>query len=176
MKLKLKKIAYPILVSLIVLLPNLFVMAMGIESFPYTCAPMFGHYINDRTSLFILNFEGVSEQESIDLTEYYGKSELYFVRHFFSKVYGSTETISPYSHRLLESQGDFYLRMNQFFFEYNYFLNKKYNLVLEKIYVKAKKVDKNRNELSVSDTLGYYSIEDRKYYSLFEDDINNILN
>ena len=106
---------YMFFIAAIFLLPNLFVMALGIESFPYTQAPMFGHYIDSETKLYLLKFEGHKDGQTIDLVDYYGKSELRFIRHFFSKVYGSSEYFTPFSGRVIEDEERFNERLNLFF-------------------------------------------------------------
>lgn len=154
--------------SLFILLPNLFVVVAGIESFPYTCAPMFGHYINENTSLYTLKFEGVNESGATNLIDYYGKSEVNFIRHFFSKVYGSTKTISPYSNRLSESPDLFNKRMNLFFEHYISFIDAEYNLSFDKIDLNVKQVDQHRNDITEYELIGYFDVKEKKYYSLYK--------
>lgn len=167
----LKKIYKPLVVS-IVLIPNLIVIAFGIESYPYTCAPMFGHYIDDNTNFYIIKFEGINANSTIDLTEYYGKSDDYFIRHFFSKVYGSTKPITPFSSRLTESPKEFQSRMDQFFNQYSSFISKKYNLSFNRINLKIKKVNQEREDLSTSKIIGYFDSASKKYISKYKSQEN----
>ncbi|MDD7885848.1 hypothetical protein [Flavivirga sp. 57AJ16] len=159
-----KKIYKPLIISLI-LLPNLFVVIVGIESFPLTCAPMFGHYIDDETDLYLFKFEGENSLGKTNLVKYYGKRETLFIRHFFSKVYGSTEAISPFSNQLYESNTAFHDRMNAFFNHYYSFILAEYSLSFSKINLMVKKVDYKRNSLTDYETIGYFNIKDKKYYS-----------
>ena len=169
MKFKLfKKKTYYKIVLVIVLLPNIIVVAFGIESFPYTCAPMFGHYIDDSTDLYLFKFEGINDTTQIDLFDYYGKSEDLFIRHFFSKVYGSTKDISPFDSKLTESKTAFQFRMDTFFNHYSKFILKEYNLSFSTINLKVKKVDQNRNTLAEYIPIGYFDYSDKKYHSLYE--------
>ncbi|MFK7780111.1 MAG: hypothetical protein QM490_03095 [Candidatus Gracilibacteria bacterium] len=130
---------------------------------------MFGHYIDDSTDLYLFKFEGINEESSnINLINYYGKPEDLFMRHFFSKVYGSTENISPFSNRLSEGYNSFHNRMDTFFNHYSGFIQSKYNLSFRRINLLVKKVDQNRNDLSDFELIGYYESEDKSYYSLHE--------
>ncbi|APY12420.1 hypothetical protein BWZ22_14850 [Seonamhaeicola sp. S2-3] len=160
---------YKYIIITLVLLPNIFVMAVGIESFPFTCAPMFGHYINEETDLYLFKFEGVVNNKKINLTEYYGKPEGYLIRHFFSKVYGSTDTISPFTNKLHENHSYFKTRMNTFFKTFASFLEKEYNLKFEKINLMVIKVDPNRNPLSEYKMLGFFNTNESQYYSLHDE-------
>ncbi|MEL6916711.1 MAG: hypothetical protein AAFO99_03170 [Bacteroidota bacterium] len=160
-----KKI-YLIVVSMVLLLPNLFVVVMGIESFPYTCAPMFGHYVDDNTNFYVLKFEGLTDDgEKIDLVDYYGKLEIYFVRHFFSKAYGSIDPINPFSGRLSDNEEDFLKRMEIFFENYKAFLEKEHELFFNRIDISVAKVDAKRNILDDYRLMGYYDFNTESYFS-----------
>ncbi|MEO0527062.1 MAG: hypothetical protein AAFZ89_07540 [Bacteroidota bacterium] len=160
-----KKI-YLIVVSMVLLLPNLFVVVMGIESFPYTCAPMFGHYVDDNTNFYVLKFEGLTDDgEKIDLVDYYGKLEIYFVRHFFSKAYGSIDPINPFSGRLSDNEEDFLKRMDIFFENYKTFLEKEHELFFNRIDISVAKVDAKRNILKDYKLMGYYDFNTESYFS-----------
>lgn len=158
----LKKI-YKFIVITLVLIPNLFVIVFGIESFPYTCAPMFGHYIDDKTDFYLLQFEGVNDSTTTDLTDYYGKPDAFFIRHFFSKVYGSTDDISPFTNKLEESPEAFQSRMNEFFNHYSLFIKKEYNLSFDRINLKAQIVNQNREALTASKNIGYFDCKTGHY-------------
>jgi hypothetical protein len=127
---------------------------------------MFGHYIDEETDLYLLKFEGINDSITTDLTEYYGKPDEFFVRHFFSKVYGSTDAISPFANRLSESPEAFQKRMNEFFNQYVSFIFKKYNLSFDRIDLKVKKVNQYRIETSKLVTIGYFDTDTKNYYSL----------
>ena len=72
---KLVQKKYAIIIFCLFIIPNVFVVVLGIESFPLTCAPMFGHYINSNTELYEFKFEGVKNEQSIDLIDFLGKPE-----------------------------------------------------------------------------------------------------
>ncbi len=160
-------IAYRNLVLFLVLAPNIFVVIMGIESTPYTCAPMFGHYIDENTDLYLFKFEGVLDGEKTNLVDYYGKPEGFFIRHFFSKVYGSTKAISPFTNKLSESPEAFNKRMQAFFISYGNYLQKEYNKSFDKIDLFIKKVDQNRNVLMDYELLGFFDYHEQHYKSLY---------
>ncbi|WP_418603852.1 hypothetical protein [Hwangdonia sp.] len=163
-----EKKAYFKIVTALILVPNIFVAILGIESFPYTCAPMFGHYIDDNTDLYLFKFEGVTDSTQVDLTRYYGKSEDLFIRHFFSKVYGSTHAISPFDSKLSESKSDFQDRMDAFFNYYSGFILSEYNLSFNQISLSVKSVDQNRNIIKYFKPIGYFDYSDKKYHALYE--------
>ncbi|WOD43383.1 hypothetical protein [Hwangdonia lutea] len=162
-----KKIYFNIVATLI-LVPNIFVAIIGIETFPYTCAPMFGHYIDDNTNLYLLKFEGVNDSTKTNLTEFYGKSEDLFIRHFFSKVYGSTHAISPFDSKLSESKSDFQYRMDTFFNHFSTFILSEYNLSFDQINLSVKNVDQNRNIITDFKPIGYFDYSDKKYHTFYE--------
>lgn len=159
---------YKILIWSIVLVPNIFAVAFGVASFPYTCAPMFAHQVNEDSKLCVFKFEGSNERETVDLINYYGRSETFFIRYFFSKVYGSSEAISPFDTKLSESREDFQKRMDVFFEDYAVYLAKEKQLSLDRITLKIKQVDKFRNDISSYETIGYYDIKLKKYVCCFE--------
>lgn len=130
---------------------------------------MFGHYVGEESEFYVFEFEGVNDGDITELSNYYGKTELYFIRHFFSKAYGSAEGISPFSNRLSDSKEEFNVRMNQFFLNFNKMLKSKYQMSFDRINLNVIRVDKNRNQLDAQNTIGFYEIENQKYYSLKND-------
>jgi len=168
-----KKNIYQTSVILLLLIPNMFVMLFGIESFPYTCAPMFGHYIDAKTNLYLFQFEGVNKDKSTDLVDYLGKPEDFFMRHFFSKVYGSTHPISPFTNKLSESDVAFQNRMAVFFEHYTKVLKEKYNLSFEQINFKAVHVNQDRKPLAQPKLVGYYNCLNKTYVSAFKNQLSN---
>lgn len=51
----------PAVVSAVVLIPNLVVIGLGVEDFPFTTAPMFAQYVGPETKLYALRLEGVRD-------------------------------------------------------------------------------------------------------------------
>ncbi len=162
------KNTYKAIVIAFFLVPNVFVMLVGIESFPYTCAPMFGHYINKDTKLYLFKLEGVNQGKSTDLIDYLGKPEDFFMRHFFSKVYGSTDAISPFTNKLSESETAFQNRMTLFFDKYSRVLKEKYTLSFEQIQLKVVRVNQDRKPLSPPQIVGYYDCLSKTYTSAYK--------
>ncbi|WP_375324224.1 hypothetical protein [Flagellimonas sp. GZD32] len=159
---------YVLFLGVLFLLPNIFVVVLGIESFPFTSAPMFGHYVNDDSNLYLLKFEGHNKDTIIELVDYYGKSEYTFVRHFYGKAYGSSEYLTPFADRIFEDEDKFNKRLKAFFENYNRFLQDKHNLHFQKIEVKIAKVDKFRNNLSDFETFGIYDFDKGAYFVIDE--------
>ncbi|AXP82435.1 hypothetical protein CJ739_3373 [Mariniflexile rhizosphaerae] len=168
MLLSIMKRVYKPLICACFLIPNLLVIIFGIESFPYTCAPMFGHYINKDTKFYLFKLEGVKDSKSIDLTKYLGKSDDLFMRHFFSKVYGSTDAISPFTNKFSESKSDFQERMDLFFKNYSNLLMDKYKRSFDKINLKIVEVNQKREPQTKPEIIAYYDSEKQHYVSLYK--------
>ncbi len=162
------KSKYAVVICSIVLLPNIFAIYVGVASFPYTCAPMFAHHINVDSKLCVFKFEGSNAYKTVDLTDNYGRSETFFIRYFFSKVYGSSDPISPFATRLSENKADFQNRMNDFFEDYAAFLCEVKQLPLDKITLKVKQVDAFRHVVAPCEILGYYDVNRKTYISAYE--------
>ena len=161
---------YKWLVYSIILTPNIFAAIIGLESFPYTSAPMFGHYVGEETKLYLIKLEGIKGEEGIDLAPYYGRPESYFIRYFFSKVYGSRDKITAFNGRLSENPGKFQKRLDEFFTRLIKDVHDKHQLDLQKIYLKAIQVDEDRNPLGTAIVLGYFDAETNQYTGLYEAD------
>lgn len=168
MRLKSWKSKYAVLIWAIVLVPNIFAIYFGVASFPFTCAPMFAHQVNDDSKLCVFKFEGSNTCKTVDLADNYGRSETFFIRYFFSKVYGSSEQVSPFATRLSENKADFQRRMNDFFEDYAAFLDEEKQLTLDKITLKVRQVDAFRHDMAPCEILGYYDVKLKKYISAYE--------
>ncbi|GAA3664780.1 hypothetical protein [Microbacterium marinilacus] len=97
----------PVVVAAVVLVPNVWVIARGVEDFPFTVAPMFAHYVDADTRLYAFRFEGVrgegtgrdgsarerSEPLPIERT---GHSEVELMRYFASFVYAPLDETAPF--------------------------------------------------------------------------------
>ena len=91
------------------------------------------------------------------------------MRHFFSKVYGSTEAISPFTNKLSESNDYFQNRMNMFFQQYeSEVLLKKYHLSIDYINLKVVRVNQKRETIFNPEIIGYYDCKSKKYHSIFK--------
>jgi hypothetical protein len=157
---------YMLIISALVILPNIYVVVLGIENFPFTCAPMFAHYVNPETPLYIYKFEGIRNlKRELVKSDENGRPESVFMRQFFSKVYGSKYPVSPFGYHPDDSPEAFTLRMNEFFKHYGRYLleNKKKNY--ERIELILDKVDPSGKKLN-SYLLGYFDVKEQHYFHL----------
>ena len=161
---------YAIILFSLFFFPNAFFVILGIESFPLTCAHMFmfGHYIDENTNLYEFKFEGVKDGKTTELIDFLGKPEDHFMRHFFSKVYGSIEAVSPFTNKLSENAENFQNRMDMFFqlYESNVLL-KKYHLSFDHINLKAVRINQERQLLTTPELIGYYDCFKKTYKSAY---------
>ncbi len=79
------------------LLPNMWAFVDPFETFPYTSAPMFAHYVGEDTPRYRFRFmaESGGEEQEIRATDL-GLAGVEFTRYFFGHVYGSTDPTTPY--------------------------------------------------------------------------------
>ena len=129
---------------------------------------MFAHQVNKDSQLCVLKFEGSNACETIDLDDNYGRNETFFVRYFFSKVYGSSDAISPFDTRFSDNRADFQERMDTFFEGYASYLSERQQLSFDKIILKVRQVDESRHAISPCERLGYYDVKQKKYVSSYE--------
>jgi hypothetical protein len=154
---------YILIVCSVVIIPNLFVVAFGIENFPFTSAPMFGHYVGPETELYVFKFEGVKdEKRTLILPEENGRPEPVFMRQFFSQVYGSSDSLSPFSAWLDDSPEKFKRRMEDFFMRYTDFLVVKRNKKFDRIDLILERVDHTGKPLHAF-RLGYFDTNSNQY-------------
>lgn len=152
------------LVSAMVLIPNMYVVILGIEDFPFTCAPMFAHYIGPETALYIFKFDGVKDQNKELITsDEYGKPEAVFIRQFFSKAYGSKDPVSAFGYHPEDNLDAFSLRMNRFFCLYWKYLSENKKKDYDKIELIVEKVDPSGKLLN-SYLLGYFDVKKQQYF------------
>jgi hypothetical protein len=100
------------------LLPNLTAVVRPYESFPYTSAPMFAHYVGPQTPRYRLRMtaetaDGGRERElrAADL----GLNGIDFTRYFFGTVYGSVDPYSPFGNHPGDDRAAFEARVGSFF-------------------------------------------------------------
>lgn len=100
-------------------LPNAYVVIKGTEDFPFTCAPMFGHYIGESTYLYDFKFigEGTNTEKQLHPV-CHGISEMWSMRLLFNKVYGSMEPHSPFGDHVNDSSEQFEARLSEYFARY----------------------------------------------------------
>ncbi len=115
-----------VIISLII--PNLYVIFTGRESFPFTQAPMFSHYIGTETHFYDFKFAGDdgNGQKALYPSLTYTRTEppLYFrTQRLFFKIYGSAEKNSCFGYYENDSREKFEQRMSHFFSAYFKYLN-----------------------------------------------------
>jgi len=113
---KKRKKLIAIIIMLVFILPNAYTIIIGKETYPYTPAPMFGHYIGDETLFYKIKFIAKGpggEKEVLPLHEEH-QNALAISRFFFDKIYGSVEAKTPLGNFADETRGKFKSRMEQF--------------------------------------------------------------
>jgi hypothetical protein len=108
---------YAACVFLVFLLPNLYAVIKGRESYPFTPAPMFSHYIGDTSKFydFVFIAEGDSFERVVDPAHPEHKNQLAIKRFFFDRVYGSVEKNSPLWDEENDNKEKLEKRMSNFF-------------------------------------------------------------
>lgn len=107
------------LVMFIFAVPNMYYVAMGGEDFPFTCAPMFGHYIGPGTTFYNFKFIGEFPGEEKVLPSKIGRvEEIGAMRYFFSKVYGSCDEMSPFGNHPGDTPQQLEERLGKYFKSY----------------------------------------------------------
>ncbi|WP_157887002.1 hypothetical protein [Hymenobacter sp. PAMC 26628] len=153
------------LIMLIILLPNLYSIYLGRESFPYTNAPMFGHYIGASTYFYDIKFLIDSGSTTKRIFPYYDgeKQSIDYIgqRFFFNNIYGSAEKKSPFGYSEPNTSEAFELRMDAFFQAYfkHLFTGKSANL---KVRCEVSQYNNEWHLLS-SHTIGYYDVPLKKF-------------
>lgn len=97
-----KNKSYAFVVMLLFIIPNLYYITIGRESFPFTQAPMFGHYVGEDTRFFSFHYilESDSTRQEIfpDYNIKMPLAEISLKRFFFNSIYGSVEKKSPFGY------------------------------------------------------------------------------
>lgn len=148
------------------LVPNIYVIVKGKESFPFTQAPMFGHYIGPNTLFYNFSFTAQNGEEEklvypsmkrIEKTAYFPTMRLFF------KYYGSTELNSPFSYYENDTREAFEKRMSAYFKAYFGYL-KKDSSGFKKIAVDVSQYDR-KYTLKEKHAIGYYDIATENFIS-----------
>jgi hypothetical protein len=157
-----KKFAIVVMAAFI--LPNLYVICIGHESFPFTHAPMFGHYIDETTLFYDFEFIGQDGQEEKILYPSYKEpmqaKDRLIRRFFFNKIYGSVEE-SSFSHFRDDSIESFTARMEKFFAAYFKYVHAD-SSTIQTVYLEVHQYDKDYR-LRAKHRIGYYDILSRKF-------------
>ncbi len=159
---KIYKKAFAFLVMAVFIAPNLYVFYTGHESFPFTHAPMFGHYIGEDTQFY--DFEFVGDDQKRWYPSYReplpGKDRV-IRRFFFNRVYGSMEP-SSFSYYPADSKEAFVQRLEKFFPAYFRYLHAD-SATVGKIHLEVWRYDARYAPVE-KHTVGYYDVPARKFY------------
>lgn len=160
----------PAVVTAVLVIPNLVVIALGIEDFPFTTAPMFAHYVGPDTRLYAFRFEGVrdGEVEPLPLEET-NRNPIEVMRQFASWYYRPMTDTSPF--RELGPQSatpeQFAARMTDFFEPITDFLRDRRGIEYDSIEVYVDIVD-STGELVTSHHVGQYETSTDRYTNTYE--------
>ncbi|OJY99010.1 MAG: hypothetical protein BGP13_23410 [Sphingobacteriales bacterium 40-81] len=153
---------YAILVISAFVIPSFYYIIIGRESFPFSQAPMFGHYIGKETNFYDFKYflvKDTSEQEIYP--DSYGGffSKIAIKRYFFNNVYVSVEKISPFGYIKNDNKEMFENRMSRFFTAYFQSHNQD---TTSKIRLDVYNYNRN-GEFKQKHTIGYYDITNHNF-------------
>lgn len=108
---------YAACVLLVFILPNLYAIIKGRESYPFTPAPMFSHYVGDNSKFYDFEFiaEGDSFERVVNPEHSEHRNQLAIKRFFFDRIYGSVEKNSPLWDEENDSRRKLEKRLSSFF-------------------------------------------------------------
>jgi hypothetical protein len=162
--------ALPGILAAALLIPNLFVVALGIEDFPFTTAPMFAHYVGPETDLYVFRFEGVADEiaEPLPLDEI-GREERPLMRQFMTWYYRPLTATSPLRDISPDSgtPEEFTERMTEFFGPIADFLRERRGIEYDSIELHIDMTD-SEGEVVDSRHVGTYDTGARTYTQLDE--------
>lgn len=148
-------------VTAVFIIPNLYTMLKGQESFPFTPAPMFCHYIGENTRFY--DFEFVGEGDSVEkvVAPYHAEHEnpLAVKRFFFDKIYGSAEAGSPFGYYEQDTREKLQQRLGEFCAVYFKYLN---DPGLKRLRLRVREYDTNYVE-TASHVIGYFDIASQHF-------------
>lgn len=160
----------PVLVSAAILIPNVVVIALGVEDFPFTTAPMFAHYVGPDSRLYAFRIEGVkdgvSEPLPIEETNLY---ELEVDRRLASWYYRPMTDTAPF--RDLSGRDEdpvfFEATMAEFFAPIVDFLSEKRGIEYDSVELHIDVVDTS-GALMETSLVGRYDPSARTYEQIYE--------
>ncbi|MET0297091.1 MAG: hypothetical protein ABW024_06790 [Microbacterium sp.] len=156
--------------SAAVLIPNLIVIGLGVEDFPFTTAPMFAQYVGPETTLYSFRMEGVRDgvSEPLPIQET-NLGELEVQRQLASWFYRPMTDTSPF--RDLTSQSDdpevFAQRMSEFFAPIVDFLRDQRSVEFDEVVLYVDVSDSSGDVLD-SELVGRYDTSTDAYTQLYE--------
>jgi hypothetical protein len=108
---------YAIIVILIFVLPNLYALIVGHESFPFTPAPMFTQYVPKNAQFHDFTFLGEVDSGEVNLKPQneFNKNSISYNRFFFDQIYGSVSPDYPIGTVKNDTKERFEKRLSNFF-------------------------------------------------------------
>lgn len=160
----------PAVVSAVVLIPNLVVIGLGVEDFPFTTAPMFAHYVGPETELYALRLEGVREgtAEPFPIQET-NLSPIEFQRQLASWYYRPMSATAPFRDLSGHSStpDGFAQTMSGYFGALTDFLRDQRGISYDEVILYVDVVDSS-GELISSDPVGTYDTTAHSYTQTYE--------
>ena len=152
---------YAACVKLVFLLPNVYAIINGRESYPFTPAPMFGHYIGDKSLFYDFRFiaEGPAGETPVLPEHPEHKSRLAIKRFFFDRIYGSVEKNSPLWDNEHDDRQEFEQRLSKFFRVY---FKDLHNADYKSIRLDVKQYNKEYKEVA-SHIVGSYDLSTQHF-------------
>lgn len=142
--------------------PSLYYIIIGRESFPFSQAPMFSHYIGRETKFYDFKYFLVSDSAEKEILpdSYSGFfSKLAINRFFFNEIYGSVEKTSPFGYIKNDNKEKFEARMSGFFFAYfQSFKNDVSGIIRMEVYEYNRK-----SEFLTMHVIGHYDIRNNNF-------------
>ncbi|WP_345752395.1 hypothetical protein [Microbacterium rhizophilus] len=157
--------ALPIVVTAALLIPNAYVIALGVEDFPFTVAPMFAQYVDEDTPLYTFRMEGVRDGVAEPLPlENTAWGELKLMRQFASFAYSPLTETSPFRDpdRATLTPTQFDARLSGFFGPLTDFLRDHGGVVYDTVVLHVDIVD-GAGELLETAVVGHYDTATRRY-------------
>lgn len=152
---------YALFIILLFLIPNVYSLIIGHESFPFTPAPMFTHYVERKSHFYEFQFIGVTDTTEVKLKAYH-KSNTGFLaqnRFFFDQIYGSMEHNYPISTVENDSSEGLEQRVSKFF---NVYFDYPQARSVQQIKLVVNQYD-NAYNLTASHVVGLYNNQTRKF-------------
>jgi hypothetical protein len=152
---------YATIIILIFVLPNLYALIVGHESFPFTPAPMFTQYVPKQAQFYDFNFLGQADTGEVNLKpqHHHNKNSISYNRFFFDQIYGSILPDYPIGRVKNDTKKQFEERLSNFF---NVYFNYPEAKGLKQIKLVVNAYD-NNYQLIDSHVVGIYEPESKHF-------------
>lgn len=165
-----RSLILPAVVSAVILIPNLVVIALGVEDFPFTTAPMFAHYVGPETKLYALRLEGVRDgtAEPFPIQET-NLNPIEFQRQLASWYYRPMTDTAPFRDLSGESSTPegFASVMSDYFGELTDFLRDQRGISYDAVELYVDIVDSSGNPIA-TEPVGTYDTATQTYTQTYE--------